>query len=126
MLRNAEIVDGPAVAMLVLHELERRQYRQLRRVTKEQLSQLLFVGYREPNFRYNYHLARVYQNQGVAVGVAFGFPSEQEGQLDNQWTTLFERLQITPPQQPVVRPRALPDAWYLDLLTVNPRYSHKT
>ncbi|GEO73950.1 hypothetical protein FD30_GL000216 [Levilactobacillus namurensis DSM 19117] len=126
MLRNAEIVDGPAVAMLVLHELERRQYRQLRRVTKEQLSQLLFVGYREPNFRYNYHLARVYQNQGVAVGVAFGFPAEQEGQLDNQWTTLFERLQITPPQQPVVRPRALPDEWYLDLLTVNPRYAHKT
>jgi len=36
MLRDATIVDADAVAMLVLHEVERRQLRRLRRVTKEQ------------------------------------------------------------------------------------------
>ncbi|KJW11788.1 hypothetical protein [Levilactobacillus spicheri] len=126
MLREATIVDADAVAMMVLHELERRQYRQLRRVSKEQLSQLLFVGYHQPDFRYGYPQAHVYQNQGVAVAVAYGFPAAREATLDNRWTALFARLQVTPPQQPVVQPRALPDEWYLDLLTVNPRYAHKT
>lgn len=126
MLRDATVVDADTVAILVLHELERRQLRQLRRVTEEQLSQLLFVGYQEPNFRYGYPQARVYENQGVAVGVAFGFPATQEAQLDNQWTALFERLQVTPPAVPVIGPHALPDEWYLDMLTVNPKYAHKT
>ncbi|MGP4116407.1 hypothetical protein ACS4N0_04445 [Levilactobacillus zymae] len=126
MLRDATVVDANAVAMLVLHELERRQLRQLRRVSKEQLSQLLFVGYHQPDFRYGFPQARVYQNQGVAVGVAYGYPAAREPQLDNQWTALFERLQVTAPQVPVIRPHALADEWYLDLLTVNPRYAHKT
>lgn len=126
MLRDAETPDGNTVSILVLHELERRQYRQLRRLSKEQLSQLLFVGYHEPTFRYSYHYARVYENQGVAVGAAFGFPAAMEAQLDNDWTALFERLQVTPPQLPVVQLRALPDEWYLDLLTVNPKYARKT
>ena len=126
MLREATIVDANAVAMMVLHELEHRQLRRLRRLSKEQLSQLLFVGYHQPNFRYGYPQAHVYQNQGVAVGVAFGFTAERERELDNQWTALFERLQVAPPQQSVVLPRALPDEWYLDLLAINPRYAHKT
>lgn len=126
MLRDAETVDGDAVAILVLHELERRNYRQLRRLSKEQLSQLLFVGYHQPAFRYSYRQGRVYENQGVAVGVAMGFPAELESQLDNDWTALFRRLQVTPPQLAVVQPRALPDEWYLDLLTVNPKYRRKT
>lgn len=126
MLRDATLVDADAIAMLVLHELERRQLRRLRRVSKEQLSQLLFVGFRQPDFRYGYPQARVYQNQGVAVGVAYGYPAAREAELDNQWTDLFERLQLTPPQQPVVMPRSLPDEWYLDLLTVRSRSAGKT
>ncbi|WP_367296338.1 hypothetical protein [Levilactobacillus yonginensis] len=126
MLRDATIVDADAVAMLVLHELERRQLRQLRRLSKEQLSQLLFVGYHQENFRYGYPQARVYQNQGVAVGVAYGYPAAVEPTLDNQWASLFSRLQETPPQQLVVAPRALPDEWYLDLLTVRNRSKGKT
>ncbi|RXI77608.1 hypothetical protein [Levilactobacillus suantsaii] len=126
MLRDATVVDADTVSILVLHELERRQLRQLRRVTKEQLSQLLFVGYHQPKFRYGYPHARVYENQGVAVGAAFGYPASVEVQLDNQWTALFERLQVSPPQVPVITPRALADEWYLDLLTVNPRYARKT
>ncbi|WP_204121919.1 MULTISPECIES: hypothetical protein [Levilactobacillus] len=126
MLRDATIVDADAVAMLVLHEVERRQLRRLRRVTKEQLSQMLFVGYHQPDFRYGYPQARVYQNQGVAVGVAYGYPAVTERTLDNQWATLFERQQLTVPQQLVVTPRALPDEWYLDLLTVRNRSKGKT
>ena len=126
MLRQATLVDADAVAMMVLHELERRHLRQLRRLSKEQLSQLLFVGYRQPQFRYGYPQARVYQNQGVAVGVAYGYLAAQEAQLDNRWTALFSRLQVTPPQSLVTAPRALADEWYLDLLTVNPRYRRKT
>ncbi|MGX6428653.1 hypothetical protein [Levilactobacillus yonginensis] len=126
MLRDATIVDADAVAMLVLHELERRQLRRLRRLSKEQLSQLLFVGYHQENFRYGYPQARVYQNQGVAVGVAYGYPAAVEPTLDNQWASLFSRLQETPPQQLVVTPRALPDEWYLDLLTVRNRSKDKT
>ncbi|WP_407886636.1 hypothetical protein [Levilactobacillus sp. N40-8-2] len=126
MLRDATIVDADAVAMLVLHELERRQLRRLRRLSKEQLSQLLFVGYHQSAFRYGYPQARVYQNQGVAVGVAYGYPAAVEHTLDNQWTALFERLQVTPPQQVVVTPRARPDEWYLDMLTVRGRYQGKT
>ncbi|KRO01245.1 hypothetical protein IV54_GL000461 [Levilactobacillus paucivorans] len=126
MLRAATIVDADAVAILVLHELERRHLRRLRRLTKEQLSQLLFVGYHQENFRYGYRQARVYQNQGVAVGVAYGYPAAVEPTLDNQWAALFERLQVAPSQQLVVTPRALPDEWYLDLLTVRPRSANKT
>ncbi|MFD1548877.1 N-acetyltransferase [Levilactobacillus fuyuanensis] len=126
MLRDATIVDADSVAMLVLHELERRQLRRLRRLSKEQLSQLLFVGYHQLAFRYGYPLARVYQNQGVAVGVAYGYPAAVESTLDNQWTALFERLQVAPPQQAVVTPRARPDEWYLDMLTVRGRYQGKT
>ena len=126
MLRDATIVDADSVAMLVLHELERRQLRRLRRLSKEQLSQLLFVGYHQPQFRYGYPQARVYQNQGVAVGVAYGYPAAVEQTLDNQWSALFARLQVAPPQQLVVTPRARPDEWYLDLLTVRARYRGKT
>ncbi|MCT3588528.1 hypothetical protein EFS12_10075 [Levilactobacillus brevis] len=126
VLRDATIVDADAVSMLVLHELERRQLRRLRRLSKEQLSQLLFVGYHQSAFRYGFPQARVYQNQGVAVGVAYGYPAAVEMTLDNEWTPLFERLQVTPPQQSVVSPRALPDEWYLDLLTVRNRSQHKT
>jgi len=126
MIRPATVVDADLVAMMVLHELERRQYRQLRRISKDQLSQLLFVGFHQPKFRYGYPLAHVYQNQGVAVGVAVGFPAALESQLDNQWTALFDRLQVVPPQQPITQLRALPDEWYLDLLAVNPRYANKT
>ncbi|WP_125581495.1 hypothetical protein [Levilactobacillus cerevisiae] len=126
MLRDATIVDADAVAMLVLHELERRQLRRLRRVTKEQLSQMLFVGYHQPDFRYGYPQARVYQNQGVAVGVVYGYPAAVEATLDNQWAELFSRQQLTVPQQLVVIPRALPDEWYLDLLTVRNRSKGKT
>ncbi|MCF7522283.1 hypothetical protein L3X07_00450 [Levilactobacillus brevis] len=99
MLRDATIVDADAVSMLVLHELERRQLRRLRRLSKEQLSRLLFVGYHQSAFRYGFPQARVYQNQGVAVGVAYGYPATVEMTLDNEWTTLFERLQVTPPQR---------------------------
>lgn len=126
MLRAATLVDADAVAMLVLHELERRQLRRLRRVTKEQLSQMLFVGYQQPNFRYGFPQARVYQNQGVAVGVAYGYPAAVETSLDNQWSTLFARQQLPLPQQPIITPRALPDEWYLDLLTVRNRSKGKT
>ena len=126
MLRDATIVDADSVATLVLHELERRQLRRLRRLSKEQLSQLLFVGYHQPQFRYGYPQARVYQNQGVAVGVAYGYPAAVEPTLDNQWSALFARLQVTPPKQLVVTPRARPDEWYLDLLTVRGRYRGKT
>ncbi|WP_203640917.1 hypothetical protein [Levilactobacillus andaensis] len=126
MLRDATIVDADAVAMLVLHELERRQLRRLRRISKEQLSQLLFVGYHQPQFRYGYPQARVYQNQGVAVGVAYGYPAAVEPTLDNQWSALFTRMQVAPPQQLVVPPRALADEWYLDLLTVRNRSKGKT
>jgi hypothetical protein len=126
VLRDATLVDADAVALLVLHELERRQLRRLRRVSKEQLSQMLFVGVRQPQFRYGYPQARVYQNQGVAVGVAYGYPAAVEPTLDNRWTNLFARQQLTPPQQDVVTPRALPDEWYLDLLTVRNRSKGKT
>lgn len=126
MLRDATKVDADSVALLVLHELERRQLRRLRRVTKEQLSQMLFVGYHQPQFRYGYPQARVYQNQGVAVGVAYGYPAAVEATLDNQWGNLFDRQQLTVPQQLVVTPRALPDEWYLDMLTVRNRYQGKT
>lgn len=126
MLRDATRVDADAVALLVLHELERRQLRRLRRVSKEQLSQMLFVGYHQPDFRYGYPQARVYQNQGVAVGVVYGYPAAVEATLDNRWTDLFARQQLTPPQQDVVTPRALPDEWYLDLLTVRNRSKGKT
>lgn len=126
MLRDATRVDADAVALLVLHELERRQLRRLRRVSKEQLSQMLFVGYHQPDFRYGYPQARVYQNQGVAVGVAYGYPAAVEATLDNRWVDLFARQQLTPPQQDVVTPRALPDEWYLDLLTVRNRSKGKT
>lgn len=125
MLRDATRVDADAVALLVLHELERRQLRRLRRVSKEQLSQMLFVGYHQPAFRYGYPQARVYQNQGVAVGVAYGYPAAVERTLDNRWANLFDRQQLTPPQQDVVTPRALPDEWYLDLLTVRNRSKGK-
>ncbi|PWG00028.1 hypothetical protein [Levilactobacillus bambusae] len=125
MLRDATITDADHVFALVLHELERRNWRILRRVSKEQLSQVLFVGYHAPDFRYGLNQVRVYENQGVAAGVAFGYPAANEANLDQQWDDLFAKFQIqlTKPFPPVVR--AYSDEWYLDLLEVSPRYRHK-
>ena len=117
MIRFATIDDCEALVPLVLVILKDMELPFLQEVGEEKLTQLLTQASKNPDYRYGYQRALVKEIEGEVAGVAFGFPSEAEKDVDAPFAEVLEQFDL-PVKKIFTDLETFPDEWYLDTLSV--------
>lgn len=122
MIRLATKNDGQAIAPLILVILKDMELPLLEIVSEETIVAILNEAIGEPAYRYGFQRGLVYEVDGEVAGVAFGYPSEDEPQIDEPLKAVLKKYGLPEDIQLFVDRETLPNEWYLDTISVNEKY----
>ncbi|MHC5227152.1 GNAT family N-acetyltransferase [Enterococcus sp. LJL99] len=122
MIRFATKKDGQAIAPLILVILKDMELPLLDIVSEETIVEILSEALGDPTYRYGFERGIVYEVEGEIAGVAFGYPSEDEPQIDEPLKKVLKKYDLPEDVQLFVDPETLPDEWYLDTISVNEKF----
>lgn len=122
MIRFAEKEDGVAIAPLILVILKDMELPLLEVAPEEDILTILQEAIEEPEYRFGYNRGIVYEVDGKVAGVAFGYPSEEEPQIDLPLKKVLRRHNLSEDIKLFVDPETLPNEWYLDSISVDEKY----
>ncbi|MDO4642665.1 MAG: GNAT family N-acetyltransferase [Cardiobacteriaceae bacterium] len=121
MIRPLLPEDATAIAPLILSILRAMQLPFLAQHGVETTCQILTEAIREPTYRFGYPRGLVCIIEDTPVGVAFGYPSEDEVMVDEPFTAILRKHNL--PLSPLFHDiEAFPNEWYLDSIAVAPNY----
>jgi len=122
MIRGAELKDGPEIAELIMIILKDMELPLVEELGHEEIVRLLIEAYPNPKYRYGYARGIVYEKEGEVAGVAFGYPDQDEAQIDLGFQEVLQANGYSPEKQLFGDPEVFPDEWYLDTLVTAPKY----
>lgn len=118
MIRFAVKEDGAEIAKLVLVVLNDMELPFVKKLGEEKTIEVLTEAVKDPTYRYGYKRGLVKEIDGQVAGIAFGYPAEDEGIIDQGFTQALLSLGIED-QKLFSDPEAYPGEWYLDTICVN-------
>ena len=119
-IRPARAEDAAAIAPILLPVLKAMELPFLARHGLETTRSLLASASAHPDYRYGYARGIVKILDGRIVGAAFGYPAEDEAQVDAPFAAVLQQHRLDPAQRLFTDPEAFPDEWYLDTIAVAP------
>ncbi|HCT1806418.1 TPA: GNAT family N-acetyltransferase [Enterococcus faecalis] len=122
MIRSATKEDGQAIARLVLVILKDMELPILEEVSEEQMIDLLAEATAYPTYRYGYQRILVYEHAGEVVGIAVGYPAEDEKIIDEPLREVFKKHGLAEDVRLFIEEETLPNEWYLDTISVDERF----
>lgn len=122
MIRFAKKNDGQAIAPLILVILKDMELPLLDIISEEMILTILSEAIAEPSYRYGYQRGIVYEVDGEIAGVAFGYPNEDEEQIDEPLKTILKKYGLSETVQLFIDPETFPDEWYLDTISVKEKF----
>ena len=122
MIRLATKEDGQVIAPLILVILKDMELPLLDIVSEEDLLAILSEAVSEPTYRYGYERGIVYEVNGEIAGVAFGYPNEDEPQIDVPLKKILKKFGVPEDTQLFIDLETMSDEWYLDSISVNEAY----
>ena len=120
-IRPARAEDAAAIAPILLPVLEAMELPFLARHGLETTRTLLASAIAHPDYRYGYARGIVKILDGRIVGAAFGYPAEDEAQVDAPFAAVLQQHRLDPAHRLFTDLEAFPDEWYLDTLAVAPQ-----
>jgi len=115
-IRRGELLDGPILSDLVMIVVHQMSLPLVKKIGSEKMRSLMEECLSNPNYRYAYMQALVAEFNGEIVGAAFGYPNDQENQIDEIFNEiLYKRFGI---KQGFKDTEAVGDEWYLDTVAV--------
>jgi len=121
MIRPARADDAAALAPLILHVLEAMELPFLAAHGIETTRRLLTTAIQTAEYRCGCVRAIVKTIDGRIAGAAFGYPSEDETQIDQPFSVVLQQHRLDPAHRLFTDLEAFPDEWYLDTLAVAPQ-----
>src|SRR5699024_8189753 len=92
---------------------------------KERVISLLEEASLDSSYRYSYQRAIVYEVEGTVAGVAFGYLSQEEKNIDQAWTKILQKYDLPAEYQLFTEQETMGEEWYLDTLAVAPEFRGK-
>ena len=122
MIRFARKEDAPIIAPLILVILRDMELEVLDSVSEEELLTLLSEAMMEPDYRYGYIRGLVYEHEGEVAGAAFGYSAEDEALVDEPLKRVLKKHGFDENIELFKDDETLPNEWYLDSISVDPKY----
>ncbi|MGC6767256.1 GNAT family N-acetyltransferase [Enterococcus sp. LJL128] len=122
MIRFAKKEDGPMIAPLVLVILKDMELDFLKEVPETLLLTILEEAAANPDYRYGYKRGLVYELDNKVVGIAFGYPAEDESVIDEPLRQILIKYGLDMNLQLFIDEETLPGEWYLDSIAVDEAY----
>ena len=120
-IRPARAEDAAALAPIILPVLEAMELPFLAAHGIETTRRLLTTAIQTAEYRYGYARGIVHISDGRITGAAFGYPSEDEAQIDQPFSVVLQQHRLDPAHRLFTDLEAFPDEWYLDTLAVAPQ-----
>ena len=121
MIRPANVQDRNQMAELVYVIFSDMELPLVARYSKEELIAFVVEAMSDPTYRYSETRALVKEVDGKVVGVAFGYPADEEAIIDDAWKHVARAHNIVRPWQLFTDKETLPNEWYLDSICVSSR-----
>ncbi len=121
VIRKATPNDRPAIANLLMVIFRDMELAMLKKVSEEELVDMLVQAMAEPTYRYNESRGLVEEIDGQVAGIAFGYPSEQEAIIDQAWLPVAQK-HLTGDVRLFTDPEGFPNEWYIDSVCVHPDF----
>uniref|UniRef100_UPI00403FA587 GNAT family N-acetyltransferase n=1 Tax=Candidatus Enterococcus willemsii TaxID=1857215 RepID=UPI00403FA587 len=121
MIRFATKEDAEAIAKLVLVILKDMELPFVQQVGDQETVAILAEAVNDPTYRYGYQRGLVNEIDGQVAGVAFGYPSEDEPQIDEAFSRVLLARGMED-QRLFLDPETFPDEWYLDTICVDEKF----
>lgn len=122
MIRSARAEDAAALAPLILHVLEAMELPFLTIHGIETTLSLLTTAIQAAEYRFGYARSIVKILNGGIVGVASGYPSEDEAQVDLPFAVALQQHRLDPALHLFTDAESYPNEWYLDTIAVAPAW----
>ena len=119
-IRPARAEDAAAIAPIILHVLQAMELPFLAQHGVETTRRLLTSAIAHPGYRYGYARGIVQTIDGLVAGAAFGYPAEDEAQIDASFAAVLQQHRLDPTHRLFTDLEAFPDEWYLDTIAVAP------
>lgn len=123
MIRSATPHDATEVVDLILIVLRDMELDIFNTLTEERVTELLVTAYNEyPLYRYGYKRVTIKEIDGKVAGIAFGYPSHLEKNIDNDFITLLIKQGLTKDHAFFNDSETKENEWYLDTLVTSPDF----
>ncbi|MFV0559605.1 MAG: GNAT family N-acetyltransferase [Enterococcus sp.] len=119
MIRFATKEDGPQIAPLLLVILKDMELPFIDEYGEEKTLAILADAVSEPDYRYGYPRGIVKEIDGRIAGVAYGYTSEDEATIDDQFKKVLLAHGIEDEIDLFTDDETFPDEWYLDSISVS-------
>lgn len=118
MIRKAQKADCEQIVPLIMVIMEDMELPFIKKYGSDTLSLILKEGFLTDAFRYSYTRAIVDEENGLVLGMAYGFNEEEEETIDDALTAIFPKFDIPSSEKLFTDKESFSGEWYLDSISV--------